>query len=197
MKREDVKELHYITPIENLPSIAARGILSHKRAERVEHLSVAMDEIQARRTNKVVPNGRPLHDYVNLYFDARNPMLYLRLDQHAEICVLRVDSSVAELPGVVMTDRNASSDYVRFHRYPEGLRFIDSEVVYAEYWTHPDDPIWEMEHKSKKCAEVLVPDMIKPEYIMGGYVSCSQAQSICSMTTATISVTINTYLFFR
>ena len=43
MKPEDVKELHYITPIENLPSILENGILSHKLAGKIPHLSVALD----------------------------------------------------------------------------------------------------------------------------------------------------------
>lgn len=197
MKREEIKELYYITPLENLPSIIEKGILSHKRAKRIAHKSVALDVIQDRRKNKVVPGARPLHDYVNLYFDARNPMLYLRRDKHAEICILRVDSSVMEFPGVVIADRNASSGYARFYAYPEGLRFIDREVVYAEYWTHPDDPVLEMEHKSKKCAEVLIPDIVRPKYILGGCVSCLEAHNICHMTMAAISVTINAHLFFK
>ena len=31
MDYDDVKELHYITHIDNIPSIIADGILSHKR----------------------------------------------------------------------------------------------------------------------------------------------------------------------
>ena len=44
MEWEDVKELHYITPIENLPSILEKGILSHKLAGEVPHLSVALED---------------------------------------------------------------------------------------------------------------------------------------------------------
>jgi hypothetical protein len=197
MNREDVKELHYITPIENLPSILEKGILSHKLAQRVPHDSVALEAVQDRRKNKVIPRGRSLHDYVNLYFDARNPMLYLRLNQHAELCILRVNPSVMELPGVVIADHNASSGYARFFPYPDGLKYIDKDTVYAEYWTHPDDAIAEMEHKSKKCAEVLVPDLVKPDYVLGACVSCAAALKSCGMTGVAISVTIDTHLFFR
>ena len=87
-----------------------------------------MEEIQDRRKIKVVPGGRPLHEYVNLYFDARNPMLYKRRDQHLSICVLRIDPTVMELPGVVITDSNASSGYARFAAYPEGLHLIDKDI---------------------------------------------------------------------
>jgi hypothetical protein len=88
MKRPDVTELHYITPIANVPSILQYGILSHARAERVPHGSVAMQEIQDRRRNKQIPGARTLHDYANLYFDAHNPMLSARRSQNDLLCVL-------------------------------------------------------------------------------------------------------------
>jgi len=45
MERHELEELHYITPICNISSILQYGILSHSRAERVLHESVAMQEI--------------------------------------------------------------------------------------------------------------------------------------------------------
>jgi len=78
MDRNDLTELHYITKIRNVPSIMTKGILSHKQSKKIDHNSVAMEEIQERREKKIVPGGRPLHEYVNLYFHARNPMLYVR-----------------------------------------------------------------------------------------------------------------------
>ena len=75
MNREDITELHYITPIENVPSILEYGILSNRKAARLPHTSVAMEEVQDRRRNKQIPGARSLHNYVNLYFDAHNPML--------------------------------------------------------------------------------------------------------------------------
>ena len=67
MRREDLVELHYITPTANVPSILKRGILSNKGAGKIPHQSVAMEEVQSRRAPKIVPGGLPLHDYVNLY----------------------------------------------------------------------------------------------------------------------------------
>src|SRR3989304_2107472 len=115
MTFEDLEELHYITPTKNIGSIYTLGILSHKKVEKISHQSVAMDEIQERRKKVVVPGGRPLHQYVNLYFHARNPMMFKRKDFHKELCVVKVSKDVLSLPQVVITDGNASSDYVRFY----------------------------------------------------------------------------------
>ena len=102
MNRDDINELHYITPITNVPSILQHGLLSHSRSQKVVHRSVAMAEIQQRRSGKVVPGGRPLHDYVNLYFHARNPMLYKRKAQHQGLCVLRISPEVLDLSGAII-----------------------------------------------------------------------------------------------
>lgn len=121
MNRQEIAELHYIAPIENLPSIVKHGILSHNRAAEVAHGSVAMEEIQTRRRDKRIPCARSLHDYANLYFDAHNPMLSRVRERNDTICVLRVDAGVLDLPGVIIADCNASSATFIFSRLLKGL----------------------------------------------------------------------------
>lgn len=196
MNRDDLKELHYITTIRNVPSILSKGILSHKRAKKINHNSVAMEVIQERRKNKIVPGGRPLQDYVNLYIYARNPMLYVLQSRHVDLCILRVSIEILDLPGVIITDRNASSNYARFAPAPKGLFIVDKDLTFAEYWTHPD-PFEAMRRKSAKCAEVLVPDRIDPDFITGAYVSCQEAKTVFEALGVDIAVTINAYLFFK
>ena len=75
MNRSDIEELHYIVPMATVPSIMRHGILSHQLADEIPHNSLAMREIQERRENKQIRGARKLHEYVNLYFDAHNPML--------------------------------------------------------------------------------------------------------------------------
>lgn len=65
-----------IMPIKNIPSVLQYGILSYEHATNMPHHSVAMSEIQSRRDDVCIPNGMRLHEYANVYFDARNPMLY-------------------------------------------------------------------------------------------------------------------------
>lgn len=197
MNIEDIQELHYIAHINNVPSICKNGILSHKYAGKVSHISVASPDVQERRARKIIPGGKSLHDYVNLYFDARNPMLYFLKDQHAELCILRINPAVMALPGVIISDRTSSSEYARFSRYPEGLARLNAEVIFARYWIHPDNPFMEMEHKSIKCAEVLVPDNIDPQFITGCYVSCDDALERFKMKNVSVSVILKSFMFFR
>jgi hypothetical protein len=196
MQRSELAELHYITPIANLPSIFRLGILSHNRAKRVDHQSVAMNEIQDRRAKVTVPGGRKLHEYVNLYICARNPMMYKRQAQFKELCVLKVSPNVIDLPGVVVCDRNASSEYAIFKPAPGGLALVNKEWTFAEYWTDPDQ-ITEWQKKAAKCAEVLVPDKVLPHFITGAYVACREAQATLNGLVRGVAVEMNSHLFFR
>jgi ssDNA thymidine ADP-ribosyltransferase, DarT len=127
-------------PIDNVSSVLERGILSHERASKLAHHSVAMQEVQDRRDQRQVPGGLKLHQYANLYFHARNPMLYKRRDKAAELCVLRVSIEARHVQGVVFTDSNASSDYVRF-LHPSQWALLNFTDIYAMDWRHPNDPI--------------------------------------------------------
>ena len=196
MHRKDLEELHYITPINNIPSILQHGILSHKRAERITHETVALQEVQERRKDKRLPTGKWLHDYVNLYICARNPMMYRRRDLHQDLCVLRISPEVLDIRGAVVADRNASSEYAAFYPSPEGLRKVNGELVFSEYWTHPDQ-ILEWEHKSIKCAEILIPDRLDPSYIMGAYGSARQSIRRLRENGLTGNIVVDEHMFFR
>jgi hypothetical protein len=195
MERHELQELHCIAPICNVPSIWRHGILSHVRASRFDHESVAMQEMQDRRAAVRVPSGRRLHEYANLYICARNPMLYKRRNQHREICVLAISTDVLDLPGVIITDRNAGADFPRFRPAPGGLSIVDHDLTFAEYWTSPDQiDYWR--RKVAKCAEVLVPDRVDPRFIVGGYVSCEQAKRQVEGFGLGLPVSIQQHLFF-
>lgn len=195
MHRTDVTELHYITLIETVPSIMQHGILSHTLADQLPHRSVAMPEIQERRRNKQIPGARMLHDYANLYFDAHNPMLSKCRNRNNEICVLCLNPNVLDLPGVIVTDRNAATDLVRFGPMAEGLKHLDSARLFARYWTHPDDLYDQARHKAEKCAEVLVPDRIDSEAIIGAYVANQVALASFQAVNTGLGVEIRAMFF--
>ena len=195
MNPKDLLELHYIAPIANLSSILEHGLLSHRRAAKLPHHSIALTDVQDRRADKTVPGGLKLHEYVNLYFHARNPMLRRRQTQHRELCVLSVSKRVLERPGVVVTDRNASSDYVRFAAGVEGLAIVEEKLVFAEYWTH-NDHIEYLKRKSIKCAEVLVPEHIEATFVRGAYVSCAESEQAVKAIAPMLKVKVSPRLFF-
>jgi hypothetical protein len=196
MEREQLEELHYITHVDNVASICAVGLLSHRRARRVKHRSVADREVQDRRKRKPV-GKRLLHDFVNLYMTARNPMLYrlAKVENLAdELCVMRVSDQVIELPEVVVSDMNAASPYCRFYGAEE-LEHVDAARVFRHYWTD-GDAVERYECKKAKCAEVLVPETVAPEFLTGIYVGTSVARRRLAESGGALEVTEDAELFF-
>jgi hypothetical protein len=189
-----VREFQCIMPLANVPSVLQRGILSHERASKIEHESAAMQEIQERRDRKRVPGGLRLHKYANLYFHARNPMLYKRKENAANLCILRVSTDVRHIQGVVITDQNAASDWVRF-LHPDQYRLLDFDSIFAMDWRHPNDPIALRRHRLQKCVEVLVPHVVEPTFLAGAYVAnqdvANRLRQICNLP-----ITIDAEMFF-
>lgn len=189
MDRTRVEELHHITHFSNLQLILQRGILSHRRMERLSHQSIASQSVQDRRSGIRIPQGRKLHEYVPLYFNARNVMMYV-LDHKDELAVLRIDSAVMDLPDVVISDRNAASGVAAFYRVGEGIAALDETFVYATWWNQSFDA------KQRRCAEVLVPDRIDPSFIRGVYVLGPSGEDLCRGVVPSLEPTLNPDLFF-
>lgn len=175
-----------------------RGILCRRRASRLRPTSVANVEIVRNRSFKRVPGGELLDVYVNLYISARNPMLYSLQHRHEDLCVLRVSTMVLDFPGAIVAEGNAASGCTRFGPSPSGLANIDHNSAFAESWWDPnDDDATRGERKRRRCAEVLVPSRVGPEYIQGAYVSSQIAGKALTSTGFQLPVILDPYLFFQ
>jgi hypothetical protein len=123
-------------------------------------------------------------------------MLYRLSHVHLDLTVLRVSTEILDLPGVVIADGNASSDYTAFWPSPAGLEKVQGDLVFAEYWT--DENTFEYWNKKRiKCAEVLVPYVVEPRFITGAYVSCQESERRFKATGAHLPVSIDAGLFFK
>lgn len=191
-----VTELQCIMPMRNIASVTQHGILSYERAAALPHQSVAMQPVQDKRDRKEVPGGLRLHQYANLYFHARNPMLYKRLNEAASLTVLSISIEVLGLPGTVLSDQNAASNYVRFLS-PNQWSVLDFDAIFALNWKHPGDQIAEWRHKSRKCAEVLVPHRVESRFLRGAHVIDASAKQRLHELGFNLPITVNPSLFFQ
>jgi len=205
MRRDDIQELHYMTAVVNVPSIVRAGILSHEASKHTPHVSIASEEVQARRATRTIPGGLRLHQYANLYFNARNSMLFRRLRDYdanervpaEEIAILRVAVDVLDRRGVVITDINAAADEEpRWHSVEEGLPLLDKTTIYAPSWNHSD--YWDKVRRMQQMmAEVLVPHRVEPEYLLGAYAVSEAAASVLSGLSPTLEVVVQPYMYFE
>jgi hypothetical protein len=205
MDRAALNELHYLTAIENLQSIAARGILSHDGAAALRPVDLSDSAMQDRRRAKEVAYAgvqrpRKLHTYANLFLHGRNSMLKALCARygHVAVAVVRVSVDVLDAPGAVITDQNAASSYARFYESPAGLAYLSEELVFARGWGDPDrDQIDYWRRKSQRSAEVLVPDVVPPEFLLGVLTSCEATSEACATLQLPRKPTIDADLFFQ
>lgn len=190
-----VIELQSIMPLKNIPSVLQRGILSNERAAKIPHESIAMEEAQDRREPKQIPGGLRLHQYANLYFHARNPMMYKRKERVDNQCILCVSLEVLKVAGVVIADRNAAKDWVRFLE-PSQWRFLDFDRIFAADWTGADYFEY-IDKKGKKCAEVLVPHVVEPRFFVGARVVSRATEEQLRVLGFSLPIIVDPGLFFR
>lgn len=184
-------------PIENIPSVLKHGILCHILAEALPHKSIAMKSAQEKRSEILLPDKRPLHEFANVYFHARNPMMYLRRSHAVSLCVLQVSPKILMIEGCWVSDGNAASrKYVRFYKPSEMDSKLNYDMIFARRWTDCYTPFGS-ERKHAECAEVLVPDEITPDHITGAYVVDLIRQQMLADNGFNKPITVDPDLFFR
>ena len=194
------KFLYNINSLNNLKSILEHGILSKNELNRrnIYYQDLSNPSVQDKRDYKCVPNHGSLHEYANLYFDARNPMLfYLVSNKNVdELCVLCVDKSVLDIPGTVVTDRNAAASLAVFEKPENAFDRLNYDLIFARYWNVGDE-LSTYHKKQIKCAEVLVYNRIDPQYIKGVLVPNENAKQLALSLNLNLNVKVDNDLFFR
>ena len=122
-------------------------------------------------------------------------MMFKRKSNAQNLCVLRVSASVLSLEGVMLTDQNAASDYVRFLNPTERNDYIKFEWVFADDWTDSEQ-ITQWRKASAKCAEVLIPHCVESEYIIGAYVGNTIAKEKLLKIGFRLDIEENKHIFF-
>jgi len=159
----------HITHIKNVPTIVRHGLLCKNLVVQrgIGYTDVAHDNIQDVRSRICVPSGseRTLHDYVPAFFGARPPMLYAvrrkGISQEDMVYIL-IKWSVLDYPDTYFSDGNARTNGTQFFTGTSNLSQIDFAAVEARYWADKG-----AEFKRRKQAEVLKPDSVSTEDILG------------------------------
>ncbi len=186
----------HITHRDNLSSILEQGIYARGPLENedIAYARVHDDGVQSRRKAKHLPTGKPLTDYVNFYFQVRNPMLYrlicnFRLE---DLAVLEINPAIRNTPGGYIADGNAANYATCF--YPAtraNLKHINEKDLRREYWNEADGS------KRRIMAELLVPEKVSPENIMGIYVAKQNTEQHSLLNFKQISPVAEPTMFFQ
>ena len=167
MRYSDIRALYYITHIDNLPSILAKGIFSHERIrlENIQNTTIYLEHLVNKRGNKYTAAGKNLWHYTNLFFQPRNPMLFsvIKSKGKQNIAVLRISNTVLQRQGIFITDGIASNKLTRIYSRAEGLEALQTQQVLLQSgwmsWNHSEAL------KRRLMAECLVPNQVDPRDI--------------------------------
>lgn len=156
-------EFYYITHVDNLASIAARGLLSHNAVAklpggRVDLSNPKMQDLRARRIDPVY--SRSIHDYVPLYVNPKNSMLSVRRDVDTQVVVLRIGRAVLEQREHLYTDGNAALANTKIGLSHE-VGLAANEALCAPYWKGIH------EGARRRMAEVLIFPDVPHKFIHG------------------------------
>ena len=199
MPKLDIRELYYITHIDNLPSILARGVLSHAKmeAEGVHSTPIYDADIVSRRNHRTTPDTKRHWSYANLYFQPRNAMMY-RVVHEIEpknLAVIGINKSVLNEQDAFITDGNAAHETTQFFYPSKGLEILRQQwsIIRNDWWNRDDGS------KRKIMAECLIPGHIKPEYIQSVYVAGNSERDTAQEKVGNSDVTVSSEpdMFFQ
>ncbi|MCD6574177.1 DUF4433 domain-containing protein [Candidatus Aerophobetes bacterium] len=167
-----LRGLYYITHINNLSSILQRGILCHRKIEdeKISFTPIYDAEIVATIREKKLSDGRNLWDFVNLYFQPRNAMLYRVIffskANLEDIIIIGLKYNILNRKDIFVTTGNAASYNTEIFSAGRAKKYIKiiREKTDKGWWASQDGS------KRELMAECLVPDSLSPEYISEIYV---------------------------
>lgn len=194
INKEDINELYFLTPTENLPSILKNGILSHNLIEQLEKQhefhrnDVSNPSVQGNQRHDKTPQVgaktyRPLHSYANMFMNPQNTMVNLVATYEDNpsyrgdaCCIIRISKRLLEKTQdghILLTNRNAAKNDASFFK-PSNFQLSKDESRCIS----SDDPAWcrgpgkaeRPEHITIRSAEVLKLNRVKPKYFIGIFV---------------------------
>lgn len=199
MRGSNIRELFYITHINNLSSILSLGVYSHEKIETDDVYSTPIYDtvIVSRRKEKTTPDGRNLWSYANLYFQPRNAMMYHVVNEKdpTDLAVVGIKTTILNENGIFITDGNAAHDSTLFYPPKKGMEILRKQwsIIQKDWWNRDDGS------KRKIMAECLIPNQVNPDYIQAVYVAKSSTREKvqCILGESNIPISTQPDMFFQ
>lgn len=155
-------KLYHMTHIDNLKSICESGfLLSHNQIN--DYIDISNQSVNSRRSIKEPFYNNSIHDYVPLYFNPRNAMLYnVQRNFGSDVILLQIDTGICLQPYTLFTYKNAAAnDAICYDDVIEFLNDVDWSSINRYTWF--DDPTGIA--KKTMMSECLILDRIPISFI--------------------------------
>ena len=160
----------HMTHIDNLNSIlTSNGLFSVNtlNSSSLPFNDSSNASVQVIRANKTIPDtGKPLHDYVPLYFGRKTPMTSAIRNLNDSLIFLFFSFDILTDLECVISDGNAADAKTSFKvlQSIDDLDFLDPKSINSQSYAHDN------EIKRRKQAELLILDFLPISYLK--YVIC-------------------------
>ena len=190
-----IEYLYHMTEVSNLENIFKHGLLSHNEAHSkgLNQTDIALPEVNQLRAGKTPIYGISLHEFVPMYFNPRNPMLFLRKDLENRIVIIAIDRRAIYQDKSMFSDGNAANKPTRFYNDLSDLDKLNWTCIQDDYWPNYQDG------KRVKCAETLTHPKITIKHIQKIYCNNMGTKRIVdekAPLAKTFQVELNSKLFF-
>jgi len=196
IEKVGIATIDHMTHIDNLDSIFKNGLLAHNNPHK--KIDISNKEVNDRR-NKLEPiYNKNIHDYVPLYFNPRNAMLYRNQRKFGdEVVILAFNKNTILLDNSFFTNGNVASNHTL---YSNDIKELEHEawnwnMIWSRSWNEqPDaeDIKWSM------MAEVLIYEKLEITQLQAIYCSSNKAKKYIEYRYHPdyIEIIVNTRVFF-
>lgn len=196
IKQIRVATIDHITHIDNLESILENGLMSHGNS--FQKVDISNQDVNARR-NKIEPiYNRSIHNYVPLYFNPRNAMLYRNRNDFGNdnIVILGFSKNILLLENSIFTNGNAASNNTWFTNDINNLLLIDWNKVWSRSWCN--NHINDESIKNTMMAEFLIYEHLGIENleVIYCYTQNIKVQVQEKFPSLKVNICVNPSLFF-
>lgn len=192
LEKYGINYLYHITDIDNLQSILLRGILSHQyiQSQNFSYTDISDSQVQQLRSKKKIEDI-PLHQYVPLYFNPKNPMLFVRRHRQSRLIIIGIDPLILFQPNTIFSDGNAACENTLFYQDLNHLSCLNWRIIRQNSsWSNQPDG------KRIRCAEVLVYPKISISRILKIFCYSQQILTQIKNMGCNQPIEINSNLYF-
>jgi nucleoid DNA-binding protein len=163
-----IYQFFYIAPVNNVLKIIEDSVKSRNEVTEyhgfgnTEIEDISNRDVQNIRANKSI-GGQSLHNFVNLYLNPFNPMMFVLKKQQKKPVILGISTLVSVCENTYISDGNAASARTKIFKIFEGLDKVEWSTIFSKSWND------KLDGKRIRCAEVLIPESIPANYIENIY----------------------------
>lgn len=171
----------YMMHLENLESVLAHGIYCHKTALEKGMImkdisSAGVQRLRSRQKDVTCQSAEYSvypHMYVPLYFATNTPMQFVVVDRFKEnVVLLKVDANVCRKPGTLFSNGNVADHESSIYDSDRFVTEVDWDRVFDS-----KRPAFSADWKRVRAAEVLIYEVVEPNYIREIHVHCNASES--------------------